>query len=165
MVDYLRRARFRRQLQDQLRFIRRSCEAFDDGDRAEAIRIAGVARTLLKDGNPKRKPATRSLLTHMDARRIRLLSTVAPLTDPRLVYGSGMTRFHMGPQGPSVDPMLGTSSARSFVPVDAWWAEHPIYVERKQPLYRRDVILIAAEKDGAAAPFAAHLRGELVWRH
>ena len=123
--------------------------AFDQGDRAEAIRIAGVVRTLLKHGNPKWKNPSRSLLTLMDARRIQLLTTVPRLNHRGLIYFSGMTRFEMGPAGPRVVPMLDTSGTRNFVSVESWWAEQPIHVE-KQPLFRRDVILVAAEKDGAA---------------
>jgi hypothetical protein len=86
----------------------------------------------------------------MDARRIRLLDTVGPIDAGRLVYHSGMTRFLQDAAGMRAVPKLGTSQSRGFVEVDHWWGQQPIHVSNHQPLYRQDVILIAAEKDGAA---------------
>jgi hypothetical protein len=61
---------FKTKLAEQLGFLGRSCEDFDPGHHAEAVRIAAVLRTLFHDTR-----SSTSLLSHLNARKIHLLST------------------------------------------------------------------------------------------
>ena len=71
---------FQIQLGRQLGFIERSCRDFDAGHKDEAIRIATSLRVLFHDTNN----AT-SLLTHLKAKQIKLLATIADV-DSNPIY-------------------------------------------------------------------------------
>jgi hypothetical protein len=66
--------RFKEQLRRQLSFLRASASTFDAGNQGEAVRIAGVIRTLLHETR-----SMTSLMTHLGAKdSVRLTSIVAP---------------------------------------------------------------------------------------
>lgn len=147
--------RYREQLRMQLGFLERSCASYDDGYVDEALRIAVVARTLVH----QTKNST-SLLTHLGASEVRLLSTsmniVARFASGDPFYGgakmprffNGMGSYRPGSDSPYV-PKLGDAYTKEYVLIVDWW-EQPVMILQHVPLTRRDVVLTAANKDGGA---------------
>jgi hypothetical protein len=81
--------RFQHELKKQLSFIENSCMAYDQGQVNEAIRIATSLRILLHD-----TALSISLLTHLDAKDIRLLSTCrVGEIKPNTIFFDGLAGF------------------------------------------------------------------------
>lgn len=133
---------FTEQFERQLNFLRRSCEAFDIGYTDEAIRIAVSLRVLFHDTGK-----STSLITHLGADPLKLLSTVRPQSlDPGVVVYDGLTRFTAA--GPTAK--LGIGVRTEEVPFDRWWNQ-VVYVPREGvSVTRRSLVLAAANKDGGA---------------
>src|SRR5208283_1964913 len=97
---------FKKDLGMHLKFLRSSAAAFDSGQTDEAIRMAVSMRVLLHDTK-----ASTSLLTHLKAKNIPLLSTSAYIS-PNTFFSHGsmyVTRIQMTAEGPKVmiAPCLG----------------------------------------------------------
>ena len=157
------RDRFIGKLRQQFEFLETSCVAFDRGSHAEAIRIGGVARTLFKD---KGRNST-SLLTHLDAWDVRLVST-APrdIDDPsRFVFYFSLVQ--MRPTG--LEPMNIPPTAEMLMPAAEWWKQVVIIPKRGTYFTREGLCVTVAEKEGAAHVDAAttpefdHLSNEFIF--
>jgi hypothetical protein len=84
--------RFQKKLREQLGFLERSCQMYDEGHIEEAIRIAGTLRTLIHDTGK-----STSLLKHMNATGIRLWSTTDSAPErAAMYYGMGQYRHLNG---------------------------------------------------------------------
>src|SRR5713101_128556 len=147
---------FRAHLKRQLEFLSRSCQSFDAGSHDEAIRIAQCLRVLMHD-----TARQKSLLTHLNAKGINLISTcldiAAKVRDPNsLGFGgrplmfNGMGRFSAGPAGASYFPKLGDGMFCYEIPVEQWWTQTVFILDPKTWVSRKDVVLSAADKDGGA---------------
>lgn len=135
---------FRDHLSRQLAFLNRSCDSFDAGFHDEAIRIATVIRVLVH----QTKSST-SLLKHLNATTINLLSTVPPTT-PNMAMSMGMGAIRMSTDGSfSYFPSLGDSPFKELVPVSKWW-EQEVMIMNSTRLTRRKIVLAAANQDGGA---------------
>jgi len=145
LKEYLRR---------QLIFMENSCASFDRGCVDESIRMAVCLRVLFHDTRNQK-----SLLTRMDARQTRVLSTVPPAR-PGTVFPSGMHVLVLPvPGAPRVSVSLGRAPHKEFVLADQWWGQ-VIYVGGSPirgatpgvqlNIQRRDVVLCAADRDGGA---------------
>ena len=138
--------RFRLQLRRQLSFLDRSCASFDVGYRDEAVRIAVSIRVIVHDTK-----ASTSLLSHLGATTIKLLSTVRPLPSIKGVLGyDGLTVL----SGQGTIPWLDRAPYQVEVPLQKWWAQ-VVYVVGPGPMTRKDLVLAAANKDGGAHVDAA----------
>ena len=144
---------YRDHLCRQLEFISRSCDSFDRGFEDEAVRIAVSIRVMIHDTQ-----SSTSLLKHLQARDIRLLSTcldiVAKLQDPWLKGGrlrmfNGMGQYTPG-QTPPYRPSLGNSYSHYFARVNDWWTQPVFVLDPDTWVMRGDVVLTAANKDGGA---------------
>src|SRR5687768_15612162 len=134
--------RFQHELKKQLSFIENSCMAYDQGQVNEAIRIATSLRILLHD-----TALSISLLTHLDAKDIRLLSTCrVGEIKPNTIFFDGLAGFSLG--GPK--PKLGNSSSAISMPVKGWWEQFVIARGPAFVLSRKIIVLTAANKDGGA---------------
>jgi hypothetical protein len=132
--------RFREELRKQLGFIETSCAAFDSGNRDEAIRVAASIRVLIQES-----PA--SLLTHLGAKNINLLSTVViPENQDRVFAFDGITLF----TGAGPRPKLDQARDRTPMPVADWWEQVVFIAGQGKFVRRRDLVLTAANKDGGA---------------
>jgi hypothetical protein len=148
---------FRQKLREQLGFMGRSCGAFDAGYQDEAIRIAQCIRILMHDTKLQT-----SLLTHLNAKNINLLSTCFDIAS-RMQRGvgsfqmfNGMGRVETTPKGTRYYPKLeGNPFSRREAPVEAWWNETVFVLDPHTWVSRRDVVLNAADKDGGAHVDAA----------
>ncbi|HEY4083420.1 MAG TPA: hypothetical protein VGM81_22245 [Burkholderiaceae bacterium] len=143
-------------LQAQLRYLTSSCEAYDKGDKEEAIRIAGVLRTMFHD-----RGTNISVLTHVmneTKSSVRVLSSIRPL-GPEVIQGGGLS-WTVYTGGLGVEPTAISEplflndfrKVRRWLMVGDWWNEE-IYRTFGQPgtsVTRAELCKIAADKDGAA---------------
>lgn len=136
-------SRFQEQLKRQLGFLQRSAASFDQGYTDEAVRLATVMRILMHD--TKRQT---SLLSHLDAWNINLLST-CPQLGPNTVLFSGMGIHELGPGGGRLRPSLGDDEVWELSAKD-WWGQTVFVLPPGMPVTRGNLVLTAANKDGGA---------------
>lgn len=145
-IDFIRHLRMR------LGFLRRSCESYDAGYTDEAIRVATVIRVLIHDSQ-----ASVSLLAHMRARNIELLSSSPELGSQfedmskyrsAAFRGIGMVSMSPG-RPPRLEHGVGQGTMDSL-PVEKWWNQIVWVLNPKTVLTRRSIVLTAANKDGGA---------------
>lgn len=138
-------------LATQLRYIQRSCEAFDRGHWDEAIRIATQLRVIFNSGGGSKK----SLLQHLGVNRsLKLLSTCGGAPPEAIMY-RGMGSYQYSSDGTTrVDsfyPPLDDTPHAYEMKFHEWW-DQVVYVlpPKATRLRRRDIVLTAANKDGGA---------------
>jgi hypothetical protein len=138
---------FHAQLADQLDFIQASCERYDQGKVREGVRIATALRVLFH----QTKSST-SLLTHLSATNIALLST-CDLAKPRQRFFPGMTKIQLDPANKRMEwvPKLHVDYERP-VTFNTWWCREVVYLSKPDSLQitRKDLVLGAANKDGGS---------------
>lgn len=149
---------FKEHLARQLRFVERSCEAYDEGYEDEAIRIATQIRVILNPGGKRQ----RSLLQHLIAGRLPLLSTcegIAPYEHQGIVDFFGLGSFRFSSDGQTATgryyPGLDNALHREYIKADSWWKQVVFVLDRSTRLSRKDIVLAAANKDGGAHVAAA----------
>lgn len=136
---------FRGQLNRQLGFLSRSCEAYDLGHNDEAIRVATTARILLHQTR-----TSTSLLQHLNATTISLLTTTRGASSTGIVHFVGMGLFSINSDsGSSYKPKLGAGSYTGTLPVSEWWVQVVMVIDGHH-ISRRALVLAAANKDGGA---------------
>jgi hypothetical protein len=142
---------FKESLKRQLGFVERSCQAFDAGFHDEAIRIAQCIRVITH--NTKTQT---SVLAHLNARNITLLSTCLDIAAKvrqfggRAVHFNGMGQFDIGPQSARYHPKLGPGMFDHALSVDEWLKETVFILDPDTWVSREGVVLNAADKDGGA---------------
>jgi hypothetical protein len=128
-------------LGEQLRFVQRSCAAFDEGAEEEAFRIAAALRIIFHN-----KGQSRSLLVQLGLTDGRMLSSSRGRGDytDYLSYRIDLR----SPTPVRAVPMLKDS----FHPIsfNQWWRHEPIFEYRDVKYSRSKIILSAANKDGGA---------------
>jgi hypothetical protein len=140
---------FKSQLRRQLTFLQASAAAFDAGFHDEAIRIATVIRVLVH----QTKSST-SLLKHLNATTINLLSTSDGANERTLMYHSMGTLRVSGDGTHEYFAPLGDTLTKHLIPVSKWW-DQIVFVEGTVRLSRRKIVLSAANQDGGAHVDAA----------
>lgn len=146
----MKAARFLEQLKLQTNFLNRSCEAFDQGFRDEAIRIATTIRVLFHDTTN-----STSLMTHLNQPSIRILSTCPAVSKGMAFFGGGLSVARLKIRGDQTsearyEPLFERDPEfHRLIPRDEWWSEH-IYLFDGKYVSRRDIVLTAANKDGGA---------------
>lgn len=143
--------RFKRKLASQLGYLERSCKSYDEGYTDEAIRMAVVMRVVLHDTKGKR--GSRSLLKHLDAKDIMLLSTCRPddvTPNTALYFGLGMHKATTDPDKSEYIPGLDKSFYAQEMPAPQWWEQIVHVLNRETRITRKDITLAAANKDGGA---------------
>jgi hypothetical protein len=144
------RTEFAEQLARHLGFIRKSAEAFDAGERDEALRIAVSLRVLFHDTKN-----SVSLLTHLKLKnKVFVLSTLHPgcVYDPKTGHWTAVIAMWVSPTD-GVVPPLNKTPRHEMIPAQAWWIEPVLH--RGTTITRKDVILAAANQDGGAHVDAA----------
>lgn len=154
-------------LAEQRRFLERSAAAFDDGDEAEALRLAVSARVVVYDSK-----SSRSLLTQLKVgRRMRFMDTAAETytvteengitTEKVLTFGSALAVLVMSSDGskryvPSLDE---TPNGAQWVLFDEWWRRPVMSINPGMMLLgqgaarwatRGNIVLWLANQDGGA---------------
>jgi hypothetical protein len=151
--------RFRDHLARQLRFIERSCKAYDEGYTDEAIRIATQIRVILNPGGKK----SRSLLQHLNSGRIPLLTTSegAPERSDLIEY-IGMGSFRFSSDGQTATgkyyPGLDDALHREYIKADRWWKQVVLFTSGTG--YSREAIVRDTANQEGGAHVAAGLTPE-----
>ncbi len=134
-------SRLRGKLQEQLRFIQRSCTAFDQGTEEEAIRIATALRIIFHDAG-----RSVSLLAHLALQDGRMLSSARGHGDFKDFLAVQLDLSSTTPV--ILKPMLGSKFSK--LSVNQWWKHEPVFVHAGQQYARRKIVLSVANKDGGA---------------
>jgi hypothetical protein len=141
---------FKKHLERQIGFLRRSCESYDAGYTDESVRIATITRVLIHDT----KNCT-SLLKHLGAMNIMLSSTVSTSDIPpsriAMLIGMGRLTLTTGPTatGGTWKPSISSDSIKMRLSVSEWWNQI-VYILGTVRSSRKDLVLAAADKDGGA---------------
>ena len=130
------------QLDEQLRFLRTSCELWDKGDRSEAKRIAAVVRTLVHDT----KNCTPLLRQLGKGQKFWDTAFNVPNDGAQQVWRCRLA-LPDATRGGTWAPLLDNDDSRK-VDFDIWWTETIVINAEGQTFSRKDLILNAAETDG-----------------
>ena len=149
--------RYQQGLKKQLGSLRRSCQLYDEGEVDEAIRIAVPIRTIVHDTRN-----STSLLTHLNAKGIKLCSSIEGATENTTWY-QAMGLYKQWRYGnrarASYGPSFDDGPEMVLLPVSEWWNQR-VYVFSRRPkedptgeievlrLSRKDIVLTATNKDG-----------------
>lgn len=139
-------------LSEQLQFLASSGRAFDQGDLAEAKRIALVIRVLVHDTG-----ASHSLLAQLGIKGSLAWADSAPVidNDPNIVGRSpGLTSMGLGADGIAFSARYMDSIERSsttrYVSFSDWW-ERPVILDSNNAEFsRKELVLALVNKDGGA---------------
>jgi hypothetical protein len=144
-------------LRTHLGFLIKSAAAFDRGETDESIRMAVSMRVLLHDTR-----SSTSLLTHLKAKDIFLTSTCQHIPDNAIVSGGTMvfTRVTMTPNGPRGEMRAALDDGppiNCHLKAQDWWDQIVFVLAHGQDrrISRKDIVLVAANKDGGAHVDAA----------
>ena len=136
----------RLEIAKQLNFIISSCRLYDDGLHEEAVRIALTARVLFHETTN-----SRSLIrSHFQKRDIKLRSTTM-LNMPVSSQSQGLGFLGLELSTGNFRPMLDTTKRNTPLPFADWWEEPVLKLNKEgETVTRKQIILLAAEKDGGA---------------
>jgi hypothetical protein len=128
-------------LQEQLRFIQRSCAAFDKGAEEESLRIATSLRVIFHDTN-----LSTSIISHLSLSGKKMLSSSRGQGDWRdfLAHQINLS----SPEPIKMLPLVGSQFIE--LSIDDWWRNEAVFIHNAQKYSRRKIILSAANKDGGA---------------
>lgn len=134
-------ARFIDKLQEQLRFLQRSCAAFDQGAEDEALRMATGLRVIFhstKQSVP--------LVSHLGLANSVLLSSSRGIGshDDYLSHVLNLS----SPTPVRMVPLLGDKFHE--IPLEKWWWGEAVFIDKGEKYFRKTIILSAANKDGGA---------------
>lgn len=135
------------QLQDQLAFLERSCDAFDDGYADEFKRLAVTLRVLFHD-----TATSHSLLHQLGMKGGEFISYSRPIDGRNLLVDWPLAIVTLGAGGTGLVPALDKDDAfKRKLGFDKWWTEL-VYRDPQAgvELTRKDIVLIAANQDGGA---------------
>ncbi len=139
--------RFKQHLANQLRFIERSCQAFDSGDETEAQRIAISARIICHQTS-----RSVSLLTHLNGANILMLSTANSPLGPGGPCNLASLVFVRTDEGVSYRSfaMLDRANVKRLIPFQEWWGTEIVCLAQGVQMTRKSIVLEVAERDGGA---------------
>jgi len=137
---------FAQQLDRQLRYIETSAREYDAGNKDEAIRVGTSLRVVFHQTG-----ASTSLLTHLNAVGVRLLST-CDLNPPHAGFCNNVTNANSDPfkEDMWATPWLDKSKSRRFVSSQVWRSDEIMFLLGCITVSRRELSLWAANKDGGA---------------
>lgn len=149
------RSEIEEHLREQVGFVLASTERFDNGEIAEAKRLATHIRTMLHDGHGQ------SLFTQLGLKRgkrgLWFYDTAPDLSDPSIGHGFGLVSLtlSMGPSGskavwtPALDPnnLPQGATRRGW---HSWWSRWAMKDAPTTGFSRRDIVLPVAQQDGGA---------------
>ena len=139
---------FQSQFDRQIRFLNRSCLEFDEKMHFdEAVRIATVIRTLIHQTG-----RSTSLLTHLGATKINILSTVgSELLGDETMMSQGMCLTTIDVEkGVFINAQLDQGPPiTQTLKLDDWWAQK-IWIYQPYSYTRKQLILDMTNKDGGA---------------
>ena len=140
-ISKFKRIRLTEKLREQLRFMRRSCEAFDKGFEDEAIRIATSLRIIFHHTG-----VSTSLVVHLGYEGKKMLSSSRGHGDWKdyLAHQINLS----SPQPIRMLPLLGDKFKE--LSIEDWWRHESVFIHNTQEYSRRLIVCSAANKDGGA---------------
>ncbi len=135
-------------LKQQMRFLKTSCDIFDQGNTEEAIRLSTTIRILAHDTKN-----SRSLLHQINKKKMKFYDTSSQYSPTNLLPHQGLCFIRMGPLGADVVARLSAPPPdRSIEKIDfnQWWEGIVISDSHRNVFCRKDLVLSAADKDGGA---------------
>lgn len=141
-------ARLGEKLKEQLGFLDRSAQAFDEGHEEEGLRLATVMRVLFHDTfNKNGKRISTSLMTQLAMSDTTMLSS--PRTD--LADWRDFLSVRIDLKSPSPTALIPRLDLQLVeVPLRTWWESDSITNADGTSVARRRLICSAANKDGGA---------------
>lgn len=139
LVDHLR---------EQLRFLRRSADAYDAGDEAEAKRLAAVLRSLLMDRGKEH-----ALLTQLQVLPLLKFMDTALHDGLQAEVSSALViveHSQLPATGRYVPPLDDLSPPRKNAPkaFNLWWHQDVAQTNSGERFSREDLVLAAAQSEG-----------------
>jgi hypothetical protein len=136
-------------LEEQHRFLKRSCKLYDDGSEEEAKRIALCIRILLHDTK-----SSKSVLEQLCIKQtIKFLDTAHPYMQNNLISSSCLTGIDIVSDGKNcsaaVYPLLKEYKRSNYVDFSTWW-EAVVISDRIKKFSRKDIVLLVSNTDGGA---------------
>ena len=130
----------------QLRFLKKSCAAYDDGDSDEFRRIALSVRVLVYDHGQ-----SKSIIGQLGLEKIAFLSFSPPIDPLNLMTSHPLVGLHWNTQETTYVPLLdqGPTITRSFT-FSEWWSEAVFCSPRQISMARSGFILHTANQGGGA---------------
>lgn len=130
---------------EQVKFLRSSNKAYDNGELHEAKRLSSCVYILLYDGKGKAK----SLLGQLGLRDgLKLLSTAQACAPG---YGIPLCSLHIATfAGASFSPLLDRADSSREVRFDEWWNEVVFIAPGLPQRSRAEVVKTMRDKDGGA---------------
>lgn len=137
----------RAQFGEQWRFLRRSCDAYDSGDEAEAKRMAATLRLLLHDTR-----RSRALLTLLSSKDILFIDTAEDVNPENLLPTFGLVLARLGGGVARYVAPLGAPLPKPIwlIPFQYWWDKSVICVPGDFTISRKYLVLAMADQDGGA---------------
>ena len=132
-------------LDEQLRFLERSADAFDRGFEDEGKRLAVAIRILVHDTN-----LSHSLLGQVGMKTQPFIDTSLPFDPKNVASHHGLISIRLGGGGAKYVPHLDSGFPARRIPFDQWWNEPVIVDGKRRQFSRKDLVLTAANQDGGA---------------
>lgn len=138
-------------LKEQIEFLQRSAEAYDEGFKSEAKRLAVVIRLLLHDTK-----SSTSLLTQLKKKNIKFYDTAYDYDPRNLLSTMGLIQTQVSTlNGAKYVPPLDDGSPDRYlkgkIPFDKWWNNKIVIADTAGNKFtRKDLILAVCNKDGGA---------------
>jgi hypothetical protein len=147
-------ADYQERLRTQLRFLERSIEAYDDGERDEAVRLAQTIRIVCHGTN-----RSTSLLEHLKVvDSIEMLDTAGRPTPDNVLSSHPLTIIMVVPKGadgyaehvPICDLPLSPGRAVGIVRFAEWWGWPVLIDQHGNRFTRKQLVTWYANKEGGA---------------
>jgi len=138
----------KKHLEEQIRFLKKSAEDFDKGNKAESKRIAHTIRLLLHDTS-----SSKSLLGQLQLKSIHFLDTSYDVEDTSCLskFGLVMMALSQGEFKPRcITPPKPWGEPRELKSFEDWWNKIVIIDSENNHFTRKDLILGLANKDGGS---------------
>ena len=136
-------------LKEQISFLLKSAQSFDDGFISEAKRMAVTIRILLHDTTK-----SLSLLSQLGKKDMHFYDTATEYDPTNLLSTPGLIMMKIGPSGGEYVAPLDKGSPNRYkrgkVSFDQWWSRIVIADKKGNKFNRRDLVLALTNKDGGA---------------
>ena len=136
-------------LKEQIEFLKKSSQAYDEGFESEGKRLAAVIRVLLHDTQN-----STSLLTLLRKKDILFHDTSLAYIPSNKVSTMGLIMMRVGPNGAMYVPPLDNGPpvrySKAKIAFEEWWNKIVFVDTLGNKLTRKDLVLAVSNKDGGA---------------
>lgn len=133
------------QLQEQISFLKSSIKLFDEGNTAEAKRLATTIRVLFHES----KTST-PLLKQLNMLGGKFLSTNIPFSPTNLLSHGGLVAIQASHIDVKPVALLDDAPVKQNLSFADWWSEIVFKDQKGNEFSRKDLITFLADQDGGA---------------